>query len=223
MYLEISGRQTGKTTRLCKDIVKHLDSKPSAIACLIFLNNAMRMHYQRLIPNEYHDRVIYSTDFKQVETTVVQLNTLSIAKFFRDSRLGSSLETSEELFKDVKFYFDEFDFMDIANVPVIENAYYVTTRNEIRTMDDWIFWRKDRLLRLLVANDFMYTSKHGMSCMIDGEAKLDAVWRCLDKESFQQEYLSGFDKAHFKNDYFDRETFPPSVVREVFSQIKRQK
>jgi len=90
-------------------------------------------------------------------------------------------------------------------------------------MDDWVFWRKDRLLRLIVANDFMYTSKHGMSCMIDGESKLDAVWRCLDKEAFQQEYLSGFDKAHFKNDYFDRETFPPTVVREVFNQIKRQK
>lgn len=223
MYLEISGRQTGKTTRLCKDIVKHLDSNPSAIACLIFLNNAMQMHYQRLIPNEYHDRVIYSTDFKKVVTTVVQLNTLSISKFFRDSRLGSSLETSEELFKDVKFYFDEFDFMDIENVPVMENAYYVTTRKEERTMDDWIFWRNDRLLRLIVANDFMYTSKHGMSCMIDGEARVDAVWRNLDKEPFQQEYLSGFDKAHFKNDYFDRETFPPTVVREVFSQIKRQK
>lgn len=221
MYLEISGRQTGKTTRLCKDIVKHLDSKPSAIACIVMINGAMRHHYQYLIPDEYHDRILLTVDFRKVVEEVVKLNTLSISKLFRDPRLGSTLDSSEELFNDVKFYFDEFDFMDIENVPILEGGYYVTTCREERTMDDWLFWRNDRLLRLIVANDFMYTSKHGMACMIDGEAKLDAVWRCMDKEAFEREFLSGFDKAHFKNDYFDRQTFPATVVREVFGQMKK--
>lgn len=50
-----------------------------------------------------------------------------------------------------------------------------------------------------------------------------AVWRCLDKESFEREYLSGFDVAKWKMDYFDQKTFPPNVMKEVFTQIKRHK
>lgn len=223
MYLEISGRRTGKTTRLCKDVVKHLDSKPSAIACIVMINGAMHHHFKRLIPDEYHDRVILAVNFKKVVETVVRLNTLSLSHMFKESRLGSTLGSSTELFSDVKFYFDEFDFMDIENVPVLENAYYVTTRNDLRTMDDWLFWRKDKLLRLLVANDFMYTQRHGMACMIDGEARLDAVWRCMDTKTFQQEYLTGIDKAKWTTDYFDRSAFPPEIVKGIFEQIKRQK
>lgn len=219
MFLEISGRRTGKTTRLCRDIIKHLDSKPSAIATIVCPHDAqVRQLYHSILPDVYHDRVIISSNFKKIVESVVNLNTSSLFNYF--SRLLFTMEV--DLFKDVKFYFDEVDILDMENVPIIENAYYCTSPSRQRTLDDWLFWRSDRLLRLIVNNDFLYTSIHGMSQIIDGDLKLDALWRSKSPDIFKLDHLSTLDVAEWKSDYFNG-NIPKNIVREIFSQMKRTK
>ncbi len=164
----------GKTTRLVKAITKHLSARPDNYACLNVHKMAWGQDLVRQIDRSLHDRISYSSTFKN-----------------HDRHLRGYTDPFSDR---VKYFFDEFDFCKVEDVPVIEDGYYCTTAKFTRKVKDWENWGSDPLLRLLVANDFMYTAAHGMKPFFDAPpSKLDDAKKNLGKESFEIEYSHRFD------------------------------
>ena len=170
MYLELSPRQVGKTTRLIKAVEKHL-SNPQNYACLTFHKMAYGKDIVRKIDSRFHERISYKSTFRNHDNHLRG----------HDVRL--------------KFFFDEFDFFSkLEDVPVIEDGYYCTTGKFTRKIEHWENWGNDPLLRLLVANDFIYTSTHGMKPFFDAPPhKLDDMKRQLGEDHFKCEFQNTFD------------------------------
>lgn len=105
-YLEISGRQSGKTERLIEAVEKHAEANGIA---LVVVHNGLVDHMRE----------------KLFKTGVVV-----IPEDLMHSELVTQVEPSLE---DVRWFFDEFDWL--KDVPVKEGAYYCTTARYLRKQD----------------------------------------------------------------------------------------
>ena len=101
MYLEISGRRSGKTTRLVDDMVEYIDMTDSVVVLRAPSTNTKEW-YMDQIPKGYHEHIRYTNPISNKVT---------------------HLEIC-----DVRIYFDEFTQLENNNYNIIkDNAYYVTT------------------------------------------------------------------------------------------------
>jgi len=139
LYVEISGRQTGKTTRMIDDMVKHI--KNGGTCCLYTMSHRMRKHIVDIVnkkvirDNPY--TVIFPHEFKYLEEQQI-------------------LKQS-----DIKNYFDEFDFLDLNEIFFDPNGYYCTTSSKLRNKNDLFNEEKrnnDFLLKLIWEKNLNYVS-----------------------------------------------------------------
>jgi len=173
MYLEISGRQTHKTARMIQEIERWL-SNPNNFAILTVHSRQYADHLMRDIHPRYHDRLFIGPI---LHTNVQKLRGIMMPDNPR-----------------VRYFWDEFDFCNALDVPIDKNGYYTTTVKNKRTIEDWENWTNDPLLRLIVANDFMYTAHHGMKSFFDGDhRRLELVMDSMNQEQFDMEFMCGFD------------------------------
>lgn len=142
MYLEISSRQTGKTQRLINALRVHLMIHEDNYAVVIGPNLRMTILIRENIEDKFQHRVFYGEDPKRIYDQMIGVDSPS-----------------------VKWFFDEFDFNPYLNgdysdpvFPIYQNNYYVTTPKKVRSIADWEDWENDFLLRLIVSNQFHYTT-----------------------------------------------------------------
>jgi len=137
MYLEISPRQTGKTSRLVTAVKHHVLDGGSAA---VFANN---MAMCQNIKQYFTDKELYNVDF------------FSSMERFEKSLIGRRPHKNK-----YKIFVDEFDFMQSKNVPLDRDGYYVGTPMKLRTLDDIVFHKQgikpDTLLELLEMNKGKY-------------------------------------------------------------------
>lgn len=201
MYIEISGRQTHKTSRLVCAMESHLARHPKNVVCLtVFQMDMGKMIINKINPL-YRNRINYTSTF-------------SNHRIFLKGRFRDDYDDPRILYA-----WDEFDFMKrLDNIPVKKEGYYCTTPKFIRTLADWANWKDDPLLRLIVANDFMYTAHHGMKAFFNADdgAFQNAIIS-LGDERFKQEFMSGFDTTTNKPDTHNkpraRNDFAPGTLK----------
>lgn len=177
MYLEISGRRTGKTTRLVRELNTWLLNTSGGYATLVTPNRPMFEHLTHGIDPKFRDRVKGCSD---IETSL----RWSLGKFiFEDARVH-------------RIFIDEFDFCNPRSVPIFHNGYYVTTPKFVRSGTDLEYWRDDILLTLLVESEFCYESHTSLGMFhADGKFDIDRIrGMCnnIGKSKFQCEILSNF-------------------------------
>jgi len=182
MYLEISGRRTHKTTRLVRELQSWL-SNPFNRAVLITHHTTQSKEISRQINPKYHSRLYYGSE---ISLTLDKLNDVCCPHS-----------------PTVRWFWDEFDSCYIRNVPVMETGYYTTTPRKLRSLSNWENWENDVLLRLLVANDFNYNSRHGMSYFFGDKGldveRLATMTGSINYKQHNMEYM-----GHF-NDPLDQE------------------
>lgn len=175
MYLEISGRQTGKTSRLVAAIDMHL-SNPNNRACIVPHLFAHGNDILRKINRNYIKRAHVSTTIRS------HVDWLRGVMDVSDNR--------------VRFFYDEFDFHNTPDdVIPFETGYYCTTARFYRTQDHWKEYQNDPLLRLIVLNEFKHESYHGMKSIYpDFESLKDRI-KFMGIEQFNHEFMTGFDSV----------------------------
>jgi thymidine kinase len=113
IYLEISPRQTGKTTRLVQAATDWINKNLENHAIICTVNNSAKKHVQYLIN-------IYLINNHRIKV-ITQHESITYLK-------------------NLKWFYDEFDHFEKKNLLIIdETGYYVTTpkfiRNEIKSDD----------------------------------------------------------------------------------------
>ena len=103
MYLELSGRQTGKTTRLINHAIDYLNGNPNNTICIVsnYRGNSTRIK-NRILQSAPHI----------IESNIVVNNTMLPP---RGHRLYDM------------YYVDEFSFIDDEHLTWYTNAYYCST------------------------------------------------------------------------------------------------
>jgi hypothetical protein len=145
MYLEISGRRTGKTTRMLEAAIKAY-IKGKRVAIFIMGN---KRNIQKQIEKLSKDILIDIYPF--VDTHKIKIFTSR--EDFKNSLLGTSLFTD-----DFHVFYDEFDYISKREEVILSlRGYYVTTPVKIRTLDNTK--ENDTLFKLLYMNSGTYV-KH---------------------------------------------------------------
>lgn len=138
LYLEISARQTGKTTRLVSAVVSHAVFSGD---CVVVAHNAQtgrmlkEMIEPELILQEHRNRVTY-----------VSAGSLS--------RWKKNVDHSDITFENLRVFYDEFDWFKSDSYFFFDSSgYYTTTPFRLRTADDIVEYKKelkfDPMLKLL--------------------------------------------------------------------------
>ncbi len=112
MYVEVSGRQSGKTQRLCGAIDQWLQLSDRKVAYVI-------CRFQR--------------DFDRIRARCVEQNRVNRAQ---------RMCIEENLYPTVKFFVDEFDYVDDHLLNIHSNGYYCTTARKFRTEDEDDFFTR---------------------------------------------------------------------------------
>ena len=120
MYLEISGRQTGKTMRLVAEVNRFLGENPDHVACIIVGTGGMIRDFHRRFPADINDfrgnnpcpRIHIRTSYKELVNS------------FRNPRGGRVV--AEE---NIRWFWDEFDYHSLREVPVLEPGTTVAPLN----------------------------------------------------------------------------------------------
>ena len=141
MYLEISARRSGKSYRFAKAVKDKISrGKP---VLLIYPTYSM----------SNYDLTARGIElFNNPLVKVLSIRDLCSSKF------------KEEEFEEYTYFFNEFDIIprEGLELPIINNAYYVTTPSYLRTLDDFKTWKEgkrvDNLLSLLKKNNWRYTA-----------------------------------------------------------------
>ncbi len=102
IFVEIAPRQSGKTTRLLRNIKEWLDGHITRSACLMTHRYLYSKSLVEIHLFEYRDRIFILDDHRMLENTV------------------SYMDSTSNM-----FYFDEFDL--IINLPIVDNSYYTST------------------------------------------------------------------------------------------------
>ena len=139
MYLEISGRCSGKSTRLREHVIKLAEKKCAVI--VTFMNNHLFYEFLRTIQVK-HQRFIFNGRSRNVEKIVESRN------FSKD---------------DIYYCYDEFDYYKDGSIVISQNGYYCTTAVFARTENHYNRWIEnnkegDALLSLLRENGGKYVS-----------------------------------------------------------------
>ena len=103
MYLELSGRQTGKTNRLINHAINYLNENPNNTICIVSPN--------RLNSNRIKDRILQSAPHIIESSIVVNFSMLA--------------PRGHHLYD--MYYVDEFSFIHDEHVTMYPNAYYCST------------------------------------------------------------------------------------------------
>ncbi len=154
MYLEISPRRSGKTTRLVNQLIKDIESshfttflvvtafgKPyySHIKELLLSRISLKTHV--VVKSKSENFIVFESNNRQKFVGFCS----DVSKWYKFR--GISLEQPKE-------YYDEFDY--IKNVNEKEYNYYCTTSAKLRTYSE-IHRQKDIFSKLLISNNFSYT------------------------------------------------------------------
>lgn len=102
MYVEVSGRQTGKTTRLVDNVITFLTENPDKSALIVAWNNDMRKRIQKRVRDKCGRRCEHRT--------------ITSYKMLEPVPNGS-----------IKQFVDEFWFINHENLVIDPNAYYTST------------------------------------------------------------------------------------------------
>jgi hypothetical protein len=168
MYLEISARQTGKTSRLVeaaaqcfmeelnnntqKHIVlvghNHQNAREIDFRVRALIQESVNIRNKELINVALKERLHYTTDLrKYVENS----------SRFRGTTHGDLY--SKDWLNNWKVFYDEFDFIEVKPghpIYIANDGYYCTTAKKTRTLDDLVqhaMGKPDALLDLLRANN----------------------------------------------------------------------
>lgn len=135
MYLEISGRRTGKTTRMLKAIDKAYEEGK---------------HIAIFSRNKYEENNIIK-HIREEELDGIKI--FRSKKDFQEQLLGKSLSMN-----DFKVFYDEFDYIrNQKDIIISDDGYYVTTPAKIRSKQYWgDNIEDDILLKLLDMNAGSY-------------------------------------------------------------------
>lgn len=176
MYLEISPRQCGKTSRLIKDITSKYSIYESCNVVVYCMNDMAADLLKR--------------KFDKVGFHYVEIRPLVSNKRRRlDVEITPDIET---------VYFDEFDFMDIEELwklfYIIESygidSYWCTTPRRIRTMEElFSVGETDDILKVLLHKNNLKYYKHG-----ELNPKLLHCRHALTKKQYKTEILGNFIK-----------------------------
>lgn len=115
MFVEITQRQSGKTTRLVENAINYLNSSPNTIINIVSTK----------IENSYEIREKLVKNYNIDSDRIVISHKMSIKKV-----TGSRI---------IRNYVDEFDFIDDDFLFIDDDAYYTTT---INTYSDSVFRQK---------------------------------------------------------------------------------
>jgi hypothetical protein len=146
MYLEISARQTGKTTRAIKWLVEKIEKRQ-------FDDNSDPIYYFcfNVAAARHTENVIRNTVPKQLRSKFIVVPST----------------TSLPIRQGTVAIYDEFDYMDPNFVQVNQGSYYVTSPSFIRLPKEYCqaindftkgFIPKDKLLYLLLAHQMRYVA-----------------------------------------------------------------
>jgi hypothetical protein len=105
MYVEILGRQMGKTTRMVESIVDFLTENPDKSALIVAPSGSIRKHIQKKVDEKCGERCHYRTITSHKMLPQIQTPTM-------------------------KQFVDEFWMVAPSNLVVDSEAYYVTTIDE---------------------------------------------------------------------------------------------
>ena len=131
MYVEISGRRTGKTTRLRNELKNYLEANENNKAVILCpLQSMIAYNYKDLI-SKYKNRLLTNYSFPK-----------------------KSLE-------DYRWFYDEFDRIIDRKYWYIDNdGYYCTTPVYLRTAIDIVDWKQNKrydfLLNIIDNNNYIY-------------------------------------------------------------------
>ena len=164
MYLEISPRRSGKTTRLCLAAKEYLLEKRSNVALIYAMNiphaKFIEDYLLRILPCHPQARRLanrgrrINRDLKGIS---IPQNDLPADRFFlyTESKLSMTAAYATSSGSWIKVFADEFDFFDY-DIPSDKHGYYVTTPKTTRTLGHKRLWlegkRKDFLLDLVKMN-----------------------------------------------------------------------
>jgi len=115
MYLEISARRSGKTTRLINAaIIADLKGETVYVVTL---------------------NVCTAQDFKRMVSKIVPRNSI---RFLGATQVTSGVRLGQRPRPEgISWFYDEFDFMSPENVIIKDNGYYATTPIKLRTKEDY--------------------------------------------------------------------------------------
>ena len=144
LYLEISGRQTGKTTRMVDDMVNHLDN-----GGMVFLYTSMSASYTKMIIQSVLEKYKYDSSKFVINPT------------------ENYLKTSDLSNECIRNYYDEFDFnKNLGGVDF--NGYFCTTCSHLRSFEDFldpsnydlllVLMKTTKLNYVAIRNEKMYKS-----------------------------------------------------------------
>ncbi len=166
MYLEISAEESGKSTRLAKDIVEKLENEDITKAYVFSFNkNNFTEKVLPHIPKRYHRKVKYGT-----------FSTMSTERDINEEWVGK--------------YFDEFDHIRDGRVrKIFEDGYYCTTPRIKRPMGrvrsgDY----EDFLIKLIKLNKEEYTTHYSQK----SEEEVQTIQQSIPSDDFDLKYKCWF-------------------------------
>ena len=169
MYLEISARRSGKTTRLHAEVRRQ---SKLGNPCIIIYPNMNMLAQNRACVN-----------------WIPNVKAITIGKYLSAYIHEAQIEwkTGLVLSPNTKKFFEEFDmYTSVHRVPVDKNAYYVTTPRFTRDSRLITSWKENRrsdlLLSLLQQNMGQYTA-HTWGDVLSG-----TEYEHLSKEAFASEF-----------------------------------
>ncbi len=125
MYVEVSGRQTGKSTRLVDSVIDFLTNNPDKMALIVSYNNENRKRIQQKIYHKCGRPCEHRTITSHKMLPTVSNGTL-------------------------KQFVDEFWFVDSEKLVIDKNAYYTTTiggKINQKAQEIWDYYKKTQLLK----------------------------------------------------------------------------
>lgn len=135
MYVEISGRGTGKTTRLVKEVVKQVKKGKNCIIITAF-------------PNRYMVKLL-KDNISSTSCEIEVADYKHIYIYSNENKYGLCV-------RKVRLFYDEFAFMKPDDIAISKTGYYVTTPNKIYTSKERKNPNDYPLLKVLHANYYMY-------------------------------------------------------------------
>lgn len=118
MYVEVTARQTGKTTRLVDSVIEFLTQNPNKSALIVSDKQKIR----KLIQEKVHDKCGRPCEYR----------TITSYKMLPPTTNGT-----------LKQFVDEFAFIDPTKLTIDENAYYTTTmsRSNLKALEIWEYYK----------------------------------------------------------------------------------
>lgn len=136
IYIEINGRQTGKTHRMVEDIIKYINKTND---CVYILTNKKMIFYS------IKNRVIGIMNAMNVNIDINKI------VYINDARILNKKE---------RIYIDEFAFIDNLDekITIRPNMYFVTSPNEnnnseiVKTLMNFTHWKRKKIIDKLLNN-----------------------------------------------------------------------